>query len=205
MLTRETVTFRDASRRSWEFDLTFMLSNYRCIWGRGCPDTGLQGTAHGCCVDVVEIYLGDDRPGREDLKKILGRVRQLTDADWQNGRVALPRGGRDPWAPRSGIREPGAEPRVASTDNDGGQWLGGASTAPSCGSSRHRGKSALLFARGESRAELVRPGATAHAPNEPRHRRDRHRRRAAARVDSSDQPAIDQVRPALHLPRARRP
>jgi hypothetical protein len=50
MLTRETVTFRDANGWSWEFDLTFMLSNYGCIWGRGCPDTRAQGSARGCCV-----------------------------------------------------------------------------------------------------------------------------------------------------------
>ena len=76
MLTRETVTFRDADGWSWEFDLTFMLSNYRCIWGRGCPDTRLQRTARGCCVEGVEIYQGDgDTPGRDDLKKIRGRVR----------------------------------------------------------------------------------------------------------------------------------
>jgi hypothetical protein len=98
MLTRETVTFRDASGWSWEFDLTFMLSNYRCIWGCGCPDIRLQGTARGCCADGVEIYQGDgDTAGREDLKKIRGRVRQLTDEDWQNQRVALGRGGRDAW------------------------------------------------------------------------------------------------------------
>jgi hypothetical protein len=98
MLTRETVTFRDGNGWSWEFDLTFMLSNYRCIWGRGCPDTRLERSARGCCVDGVEIYRGDrDRPGREDLKKIRGRVRQLTDEDWQNRRVALARGGHEPW------------------------------------------------------------------------------------------------------------
>lgn len=98
MLTRETVTFRDADGWSWEFDLTFMLSNYRCIWGSGCPDTRLQRTARGCCVDGVEIYQGDgDTPGRDDLKRIRGRVRELTDEDWQNRRVALARGGRDPW------------------------------------------------------------------------------------------------------------
>ena len=59
MLTRETVTFRDADGWSWEFDLTFMLSNYRCIWGRGCPDIRLERTARGCCVEGVEIYRGD--------------------------------------------------------------------------------------------------------------------------------------------------
>ncbi len=97
MLARETMTFRDGNGWSWEFDLTFMLSNYRCIWGRGCPDTRLRRSARGCCVDGVEIYQADgDRHGREDLKKIRGRVRQLTDEDSQNCRVALARGGRDP-------------------------------------------------------------------------------------------------------------
>ncbi len=99
MLVGESVTFRDANGWSWEFDLTFMLSNYRCIWGRGCPDTRLQLTARGCCVEGVEIYQGDgDKPGREDLKKIRGRVRQLTDEDWQNRDIAQKRGGRDPWS-----------------------------------------------------------------------------------------------------------
>jgi len=98
MLTRETVTFQDGDGWSWEFDLTFVLSNYRCIWGRGCPDTRLQHSARGCCADGVEIYQGKgDTSGREDLEMIRGRVEQLTDEDWQNRQVALARGGRDPW------------------------------------------------------------------------------------------------------------
>jgi hypothetical protein len=98
MLTHETVTFREDDGWSWEFDLTFMLSNYQCIWGRGCPDISLQHTARGCCVEGVEIYRGrGDAPGREDLKKIRGRIKELTDEDWQNRRVTLQRGGRDPW------------------------------------------------------------------------------------------------------------
>ena len=98
MLTRETVTFRDAGGWSWEFDLTFMLSSYECIWGRGCPDTRRERTARGCCVEGVEIYQGEgDIPGGEDLKLIRRRVGGLTDEDWQNRRVALQRDGRDPW------------------------------------------------------------------------------------------------------------
>jgi hypothetical protein len=101
MLTHETVTFRDGDGWSWELDLTFMLSNYQCIWGRGRPDISLQHTARGCGVEGVEIYRGcGDTPGREDLKKIRGRIRELTDKDWQNRRVALQRGGWDPWARR---------------------------------------------------------------------------------------------------------
>ena len=98
MLTRETATFTDSAGWNWEFDLTFMLSAYGCIWGRGCPDIRRQGSARGCCVLGVEIYRGEgDAPGREDLAMIRGRVEQLTDEDWQNRRVALRRGGRDPW------------------------------------------------------------------------------------------------------------
>jgi hypothetical protein len=98
MLTRDTVTFRDRGGWNWEFDLTFMLSNYRCIWGRGCPDTRLQRSARGCCVASVEIYRGEgDTSGAENLEMIRGRVEQLTDEDWQNRQVALRRGGRDPW------------------------------------------------------------------------------------------------------------
>ena len=98
MLTRETVTFRDSDGWSWEFDLTFMLSHYQCIWGQGCPDIRHEHTLRGCCVEGVEIYQGrGDAAGREDLKKIRRRVAELTDEDWQNRGVALRRGGRDPW------------------------------------------------------------------------------------------------------------
>jgi hypothetical protein len=98
MLTRETVTFRDTDGWNWEFDLTFLLSNYRCIWGAGCPDTRLEHTVRGCCVEGVEIYQGKgDTTGRKDLEVIRGRVAQMTDEDWQNRQVASGRGGRDPW------------------------------------------------------------------------------------------------------------
>jgi hypothetical protein len=98
MLTRETATFTDSDGWSWEFDLTFMLSHYGCIWGCGCPDITQQGTARGCCVLGVEIYRGDgDEAGREDLAMIRGRVEQLTDEDWQNRSEALRHGGEDPW------------------------------------------------------------------------------------------------------------
>jgi hypothetical protein len=67
MLTGEPVTFTDSDGWNWDFDLAFMLSNYACIWGRGCPDIRLQGSARGCCVEGVEIYQGEgDAPGCED-------------------------------------------------------------------------------------------------------------------------------------------
>jgi len=98
MVAHETATFTDSDGWRWEFDLAFMLSHYGCIWGCGCPDIRGQGTARGCCVLGVEIYRGrGDTAGREDLAMIRRRVKELTDEDWQNRRVALARGGRDPW------------------------------------------------------------------------------------------------------------
>ena len=131
MLTRETVTFQDGDGWNWEFDLTFMLSNYRCIWGRGCPDTRLQRSARGCCVEGVEIYQGDgDTPGGEDLEMIRGRVEQLTDEDWQNRQVALRRGGRDPWG-KARFKRDSVHTRLYRgacifhnrVDHPGGRWL----------------------------------------------------------------------------------
>jgi hypothetical protein len=96
---RGTVTFTDRDGWNWKFDLSFMLSNYQCIWGRGCPDTSNGGTARGCCVEGVEVYAGEgDEEGLDQLAAIRRRVRQLTDEDWQNRQVALRKGGRDPWA-----------------------------------------------------------------------------------------------------------
>jgi hypothetical protein len=99
MTAGHTVAFTGRDGWSWKFDLDFMLSRYGCIWGHGCRDIRSEGTARGCCVLGVEIYHGKgDTDGRKDLKMIRGRVKQLTDEDWQNRKVALRHEGRDPWA-----------------------------------------------------------------------------------------------------------
>ena len=59
MLTRESVTFQDADGWSWEFDLTFMLSNYRCIWGHGCPIPGSSAPPAAAASRASKIYQGD--------------------------------------------------------------------------------------------------------------------------------------------------
>ncbi|MEZ5168876.1 MAG: hypothetical protein R2695_21215 [Acidimicrobiales bacterium] len=33
----EWVSFRDGDGNTWQFDVTFLTSNYTCIYGRGCP------------------------------------------------------------------------------------------------------------------------------------------------------------------------
>src|SRR5438270_118258 len=79
------------------------MSNLRFGWARALarePYVNRSASApSGRAIAGDELYSGhDDTSGREDLKKIRGRVRELTDEDWQNRRLALQRGGRDPWS-----------------------------------------------------------------------------------------------------------
>jgi len=59
---RDTVTFTDSDEWDWTFDLTFMLSHYRCIRGCGCHDIRLGRSARGCCVEGVEGRPRSARP-----------------------------------------------------------------------------------------------------------------------------------------------
>ena len=96
MLARETMTFRDGNGWSWEFDLTFMLSNYRCIWGRGCPDTRLTAA---------------QRPGmlrgrRGDLQRRRRQARQRGSQEDPRTRQAVDRRGRAQLPGGAGARRP---------------------------------------------------------------------------------------------------
>ncbi len=52
MLEREWVSIRDAHdpHLRYTFDVTFLLSRYRCIYGRGCPGIYEDHPDAGCCV-----------------------------------------------------------------------------------------------------------------------------------------------------------
>jgi hypothetical protein len=78
----------------WQFDLTFFMSAYTCIWGQGCPSIEGDGSNRGCCTHGVYIVDGaDHKEGRRDLRKVRKQVRKLTDADWQNKPLVDARGG----------------------------------------------------------------------------------------------------------------
>lgn len=82
-LHKEWATFidpRDAS--TWQIDLTFLSSAWRCIFGSGCK--GIHGDAAvGCCSSGVFIQAdSDDEEGAEDFEMVADRVEQLTDEDW---------------------------------------------------------------------------------------------------------------------------
>jgi hypothetical protein len=82
-LHKEWATFidpRDAS--TWQIDLTFLSSAWRCIFGSGCK--GVHGdSAVGCCSSGVFVKANaDDEEGEEDFQLLKKRVKELTDEDW---------------------------------------------------------------------------------------------------------------------------
>ncbi|HEX4720748.1 MAG TPA: hypothetical protein VH300_19665 [Thermoleophilaceae bacterium] len=82
-LHKEWATFidpRDAS--TWQIDLTFLSSAWKCIFGCGCK--GIHGEpVMGCCSSGVFIQASaDDEEGAEDFDLVKKRVKQLTDEDW---------------------------------------------------------------------------------------------------------------------------
>ncbi len=77
----EWVSFDDPEElRTWVFDVTFLLSGWECIFGRGCQGV-LTGPApemvQGCC-SYGAHFTGDEDVAR--VKKAAGR---LTAAQWQ--------------------------------------------------------------------------------------------------------------------------
>jgi hypothetical protein len=57
----------DAGDTIWRFDTSFLMSNWSCIWGRGClgilPDPAAH-LGHGCC------SIGADLDGEDEARKI---------------------------------------------------------------------------------------------------------------------------------------
>lgn len=77
----EYITFEDPSEyRTWVFDLTFLLSSWTCIFGRGCHgvrDEPSSELGHGCCSHGAHFV--DDADHR-DIEK---RISRLTPDQWQ--------------------------------------------------------------------------------------------------------------------------
>jgi hypothetical protein len=77
----EWISFEDPSEeRTWLVDATFLLSNWTCIYGRGCKgvlDEDATHLAHGCCSHGAH-FIDDD-----DLASIEPFIDRLGAADWQ--------------------------------------------------------------------------------------------------------------------------
>lgn len=79
--THEWVSFPDPEEeRTWLFDVTFLESNWTCIYGRGCEGV-LTGPApemeQGCC------SYGAHLTGKEDAKRVERAATSLTPEQWQ--------------------------------------------------------------------------------------------------------------------------
>ncbi|HEX4867320.1 MAG TPA: hypothetical protein VFV32_06795 [Acidimicrobiales bacterium] len=77
----EWVSFEDPTEdRTWVFDLTFLVSPWTCIYGRGCQGV-LTGPApeleQGCCSYGAHFVDEDDEA------KVRGYVDRLTPEQWQ--------------------------------------------------------------------------------------------------------------------------
>jgi hypothetical protein len=86
----EWVHLDDSDGHTWAFDVTFLTSNYGCIYGRGCPGVFTEPAPeleHGCCT------YGAHFTGRDDRERVQARIDELTSAEWQLADVADEQGG----------------------------------------------------------------------------------------------------------------
>ncbi len=75
---------------TWMFDLTFLRSDFTCIYGNGCPSIDAEPDPTetlGCCTHGAHFV--DD----EDRESVAGYVALLTDTQWQHRRAAIDKGG----------------------------------------------------------------------------------------------------------------
>ena len=77
----EWVSFEDPDEeRTWMIDVTFLLSNWQCIFGAGCQGvlTGpVPELEQGCC------SYGAHFTGSDDVKRVKRAAARLTPTDWQ--------------------------------------------------------------------------------------------------------------------------
>jgi hypothetical protein len=77
----EWISFEDPhEKRRWQFDVTFLLSNWTCIFGRGCQGVLTGPTpelAQGCC-SYGAHFVDDDDAGR-----VAAVATTLTPDQWQ--------------------------------------------------------------------------------------------------------------------------
>ena len=79
---REWVTFQDPKRKKhiWHVDVTFLASNYLCIFGQGCQGVLTEKSpemAQGCC------SYGAHSSGAKDRAHVDKVAAKLTADDWQ--------------------------------------------------------------------------------------------------------------------------
>ena len=96
----EWVSFEDpGEERTWVFDLTFLTSNWTCIFGNGCKGVLTEDATslvQGCC--SYGAHFNDDA----DRERVERAARTLDEADWQFAEIARVRGGPTKTTPEGG-------------------------------------------------------------------------------------------------------
>ncbi len=80
----------DLDGDTWMFDVTFLLSNWTCIYGRGCQGVLTGPTPerqHGCCTYGAHFV------DKADRKKVKALAATLTEDEWQFKALAEELGG----------------------------------------------------------------------------------------------------------------
>jgi hypothetical protein len=77
----EWMSFDDKQEdRTWLFDVTFLLSNWQCIYGAGCQGVYTEAApelAEGCCTYGAHFV------DAEDVRRVENAAMLLTSAQWQ--------------------------------------------------------------------------------------------------------------------------
>lgn len=86
---REWLSF-DHGGDTYLFDVTFLMSNWRCIFGQGCQgvlEEDAEHLGHGCCSHGA--HFADEA----DRDRVLGRAESLDTSQWQMKERAAALGG----------------------------------------------------------------------------------------------------------------
>jgi len=86
----EWLSFRDEDSSLWLFDTTFLVSNYSCIYGAGCPSIEPEpdpSDSIGCCPHGAHFV------DAEDVEIVEAKAALLSDDEWQFASVARANGG----------------------------------------------------------------------------------------------------------------
>lgn len=117
-IARTWVEFVDPAEPGQRFrcDLTWLTSDYRCIFGAGCRGIAADRPDDGCCT------LGAHFTDADDLARVGAVVRALGPTEWQLREAAGAHDDVDPvrdgwWEEADG--EPGAEPELKTRLVDG--------------------------------------------------------------------------------------
>jgi hypothetical protein len=88
--SHEWLSVVDPDGTTWLFDITFLMSPWTCIWGRGC--LGIHDDPHpeleqGCC--TYGAHFAD----KADRRRVLKYAERLTPVNWQFHGESLRQGG----------------------------------------------------------------------------------------------------------------